>query len=86
MQRGVHFPPAGMQASTDRIPRHAMRAEALGLSDVWVAAMTRRVWQGTLALMLSMRHPLPLAKERGTLRELSAGRPILEGVSRIAGG
>ena len=37
MQRGVHLPQAGMQASPDRILRHAMRAEALGLSDVWVS-------------------------------------------------
>lgn len=105
MQLGVHLPQAGSQASPDRILRHAMRAEALGVFDVWVsehiivpkdapypptpvfydpvvvlswvAAVTRRVRLGTSVLVLPMRHPLPLAKELGTLQELSAGRLIL---------
>ena len=37
MQLGVHLPQAGGQASPDNIMRHAMRAEALGLTDVWVS-------------------------------------------------
>ena len=37
MQLGVHLPQAGTQASPDRILRHAMRAEALGLADIWVS-------------------------------------------------
>ena len=43
----------------------------------WVASVTRRVRLGTSVLVLPMRHPLPLAKELGTLQELSAGRLIL---------
>jgi len=37
MQIGVHLPQAGSQASPALIKRHAMRAEDLGLSDVWVS-------------------------------------------------
>ncbi len=37
MQLGIHLPHAGEQATPDLIRRHAMRAEALGLSDVWVS-------------------------------------------------
>ena len=37
MQIGVHLPQAGDQASPDLIMRHALRAEALGLADVWVS-------------------------------------------------
>ncbi len=37
MQLGIHLPHAGSQAAPDLIKRHAMRAEALGLSDVWVS-------------------------------------------------
>lgn len=105
MKLGVHLPQAGTQASADKILQHAIRAEALGLADVWVsehiivpkdapypptpvfydpvvvlswvAAVTRRVGLGTSVLVLPMRHPLPLAKELGTLQELSGGRLIL---------
>src|SRR6266567_4176066 len=37
MQLGIHLPQAGSQATPDLIRRHAIRAEALGLSDVWVS-------------------------------------------------
>src|SRR5260370_451972 len=37
MQLGIHLPHAGSQATPDLIKRHARRAEALGLSDVWVS-------------------------------------------------
>jgi probable F420-dependent oxidoreductase len=37
MQLGIHLPQAGSQATPQLIRRHAMRAEALGLSDVWVS-------------------------------------------------
>ena len=37
VQIGVHLPQAGSQASPALIKRHAMRAEDLGLSDVWVS-------------------------------------------------
>ena len=37
MKFGIHLPHAGSQATPDLIKRHAMRAEALGLSDVWVS-------------------------------------------------
>src|SRR5438034_813521 len=37
MQLGMHLPHAGSQASPALIKRHAQRAEALGLSDVWVS-------------------------------------------------
>src|SRR5258708_11731292 len=37
MQLGIHLPHAGRQATPDLIKRHARRAEALGLSDVWVS-------------------------------------------------
>jgi probable F420-dependent oxidoreductase len=37
MQLGIHLPQAGSQASPQLIRRHAIRAEALGLSDVWVS-------------------------------------------------
>src|SRR4030081_1880613 len=37
MQLGIHLPHAGSQASPELIKRHAQRAEALGLSDVWVS-------------------------------------------------
>jgi probable F420-dependent oxidoreductase len=105
MQIGIHLPQAGDQASPDAIMHHALRAEALGLSDVWVsehiivpkdaayppspvfydpvvvlswvAAVTKRVRLGTSVLVLPMRHPLPLAKELGTLQSLSKGRLIL---------
>ncbi|MGE0420218.1 MAG: TIGR03619 family F420-dependent LLM class oxidoreductase [Acetobacteraceae bacterium] len=105
MRIGIHLPQAGDQATPDRIMRHAMRAEELGLSDIWVsehiivpkdaayppspvfydpvvvlswvAAVTKRVGLGTSVLVLPMRHPLPLAKELGTLQSLSNGRLIL---------
>ncbi len=37
MQLGIHLPQAGEQATPDLIMRHAMRAEALGLDDLWVS-------------------------------------------------
>ena len=37
MQVGIHLPHAGEQATPELIRRAAMRAEALGLSDVWVS-------------------------------------------------
>jgi probable F420-dependent oxidoreductase len=37
MKLGIHLPQAGFQSSPDAIMRHAMRAEALGLDDVWVS-------------------------------------------------
>jgi probable F420-dependent oxidoreductase len=37
MQLGMHLPHAGSQATPALIKRHAQRAEALGLSDVWVS-------------------------------------------------
>ena len=37
MQLGIHLPQAGSQATPEMIRRHAIRAEALGLSDVWVS-------------------------------------------------
>src|SRR5579863_4826552 len=37
MQLGIHLPQAGSQASPELIRRHAIRAEALGLSDLWVS-------------------------------------------------
>ena len=37
MQIGIHLPHAGSQATPALIKRHAQRAEALGLSDVWVS-------------------------------------------------
>src|SRR5580693_7756903 len=37
MQLGIHLPHAGSQASPELIKRHARRAEALGLADVWVS-------------------------------------------------
>src|SRR5438094_1167598 len=37
MQLGIHLPHAGSQATPALIRRHAQRAEALGLSDVWVS-------------------------------------------------
>src|SRR5271154_5968454 len=37
MQLGIHLPHAGEQATPELIRRAAMRAEALGLSDVWVS-------------------------------------------------
>src|ERR1041385_2173772 len=37
MQLGIHLPHAGSQASPELIRRHALRAEDLGLSDVWVS-------------------------------------------------
>src|SRR5258708_25519079 len=37
MQLGIHLPQAGSQATPALIRRHAVRAEALGLSDVWVS-------------------------------------------------
>jgi probable F420-dependent oxidoreductase len=105
MRLGIHLPQAGVQATPELIMRHALRAEALGLADVWVsehiivpkdltypasptfydpvvvlswiAAVTKRVRLGTSVLVLPMRHPLPLAKELGTLQTLSNGRLIL---------
>jgi probable F420-dependent oxidoreductase len=47
------------------------------LTLTWAAAYTKRVRLGTSVLVLPMRHPLPLAKELGTLQCLSAGRLIL---------
>lgn len=37
MQLGIHLPHAGSQATPALIRGHAIRAEALGLSDVWVS-------------------------------------------------
>jgi probable F420-dependent oxidoreductase len=37
MQLGIHLPHAGEQATPALIRRHAIRAEELGLSDVWVS-------------------------------------------------
>jgi alkanesulfonate monooxygenase SsuD/methylene tetrahydromethanopterin reductase-like flavin-dependent oxidoreductase (luciferase family) len=37
MQLGIHLPHAGEQATPDKIRRAAMRAEDLGLDDVWVS-------------------------------------------------
>ena len=37
MQLGMHLPQAGSRATPALIKRHAQRAEALGLSDVWVS-------------------------------------------------
>ncbi len=37
MRIGIHLPHAGEQATPALIKRHAMRAEALGLSDIWVS-------------------------------------------------
>jgi probable F420-dependent oxidoreductase len=37
MQLGIHLPHAGEQARPELIRRYALRAEALGLSDVWVS-------------------------------------------------
>ena len=37
MQFGIHLPHAGEQATPERIRRAAMRAEELGLDDVWVS-------------------------------------------------
>src|SRR6266852_909777 len=37
MQLGIHLPHAGEQATPEKIRSHAIRAEALGLSDVWVS-------------------------------------------------
>src|SRR6202790_5544008 len=37
MQLGIHLPQAASQATPDLIRRHAIRAEALGLSDLWVS-------------------------------------------------
>src|SRR5260370_38272114 len=37
MQLGIHLPQAGSQATPALIRRHAIRAEALGLSDLWVS-------------------------------------------------
>jgi probable F420-dependent oxidoreductase len=47
------------------------------LTLTWAAAYTKRVRLGTSVLVLPMRHPLPLAKELGTLQCLSNGRLIL---------
>src|SRR6202035_4071465 len=37
MQLGIHLPHAGEQATPEKIRRAAMRAEELGLDDVWVS-------------------------------------------------
>ena len=37
MQLGIHLPHAGEQATPSLIRRHAIRAEELGLDDVWVS-------------------------------------------------
>ena len=37
MQYGIHLPHAGEQATPALLRRHAIRAEALGLDDVWVS-------------------------------------------------
>src|ERR1051325_5176905 len=37
VQIGIHLPHAGSQATPALIRGHAIRAEALGLSDVWVS-------------------------------------------------
>src|SRR3954454_8298881 len=37
MQLGIHLPHAGEQATPDKIRRAAMRAEDMGLDDVWVS-------------------------------------------------
>jgi len=105
MQLGIHLPQAGQKATPERIMQAALRAEELGLADVWVsehiivpkdapypptpvfydpvvtlawvASVTKRVRLGTSVLVLPMRHPLPLAKELGSLQNLCGGRLIL---------
>src|SRR5215470_2752171 len=37
MQLGIHLPRAGEQATPEKIRRAAMRAEDLGIDDVWVS-------------------------------------------------
>ena len=37
MQLGIHLPHAGEQAAPEKIRRAAIRAEELGLDDVWVS-------------------------------------------------
>ena len=37
MQLGIHLPHAGEQATPEKIRHAAMRAEDLGLDDVWVS-------------------------------------------------
>jgi probable F420-dependent oxidoreductase len=37
MRLGIHLPHAGRQATPALIRRHAIRAEALGLDDIWVS-------------------------------------------------
>src|SRR5262249_36373254 len=37
MQLGIHLPHAGEQATPEKIRRAAMRAEDLGIDDVWVS-------------------------------------------------
>jgi len=37
MQYGIHLPHAGEQASPALIQRFAIRAEALGIDDLWVS-------------------------------------------------
>src|SRR5580700_1262334 len=85
MQLGIHLPHAGEQATPDKIRRAAMRAEDLGLDDVWVsehiivprATFPRSPLFYDPVLILTMRHPLPLAKELATLQNFSEGRLIL---------
>lgn len=64
------------------IPRNAPYPPSPAFYDpvltlTWAAAATSRVRLGTSVLVLPMRHPLPLAKELGTLQLLSEGRLIL---------
>jgi probable F420-dependent oxidoreductase len=60
----------------DKFPRSPLFYDPV-LTLTWVAAVTTRVRLGTSALVLPMRHPLPLAKELATLQNLSDGRLIL---------
>src|SRR6266849_2260448 len=76
MQLGIHLPQAGSQATPALIRRHAMRAEALGLSDIWVSEhiiVPRKQFPRSPLFY----DPLLLAKELSTLHNLSGGRLIL---------
>ena len=81
MQHDVRFPRAGMQGSPDRIPRHAMRAEALGLP---MRHPLQLVTEPATLRELSAGRPI-----RGVghvLAEPNDRDRIPEGAGRIAGG
>ena len=46
------------------------------LTLTWAAAATKRVRLGTSVIVLPMHHPVPVAKQVGTLQSLSEGRVI----------